>query len=341
MITVTLVGQDISKQIQALPVLPIASGMFGQLSISALPDLIGLNETGFWDIQNPASPFYGAPSLNGFTITVTNDGIQVMSGTIQSIVADYTSGTATVTVRGSLQAALEKGCEYVSDVGVTPSFIASDLLQLYGFTIDPGSFAAAEAIFAADNVSLYARFLSPDVSIQEALQQLCELTCSRIYVVNDVFYMDAYQELTTSPITTFQDRHDTGAPITIWSQGGPIVSDIEKEAADGYVVQWSGSPQASYGNSTAARKTISGANDQPLRITDFDTAVWIGRQWLSYLNRPQQQIQFGIPPSFGAQLQLGFPVAIDYQLWVDPVTIDIIAIDNSNPAVCVIAGSTR
>jgi hypothetical protein len=340
-ITVSLLGQDVSNLIQGLPALPLASGTFGQLCVSNLPELVAINDSGFWDIQNPASPFYGAPSLSGYTIDVYNGGVLVMAGTIQSIMADYASATATVMIRGSLQAALEQGCEYVSTNGATPSALVSDLLTVYGFAVDPGSFGAAEAIFAADNVSLYARFLDPALSIMDALQMVCELTCSRIYVVNDVFYMDTYTTLTTDPIVTFQDRRETGQPNTIWSKGGPSTTDLEKEASGGYVVQWAGSPDASFGNTTSARKTISGKNDQPLTITDFDTAVWIGRQWNTYLNRPQQQITFGVPPDYGAQLALGFPVAIDYHRWAGAVTVDLIGIDNSDPAVTTLTGLTR
>lgn len=342
MTTISLLGNNINRYCAGLPKLPIATGEFGQVSMSSLPSLTGLNERGFWDQQNAASPFYGATSLTGFSLAIDQDGVTVLSGALQTIIADYTSKTAQVTVRGSMQAALERGCIYVSANPATPSTIVRELCEEYGIATDPGSFAACEAVFADANVSLYARFLAPDTSVLNAIEQVCQMTCSRVWAVNDVVFMDVYQTKTTSPLTTFTNRRAGGQPCTIWSPGGPTVTDLTKEPCEGFYVEWADTTNpASQGSDVAARKTISGRSDAALTITDFDTAVWIGGTWFDYLNRPQRQIAFGIPPWYGRQLALGYPVAIDFTRWNDPVTIDITGIDNTSPAVTLLTGVTR
>ncbi len=334
---VKLLGQDVSKYIVSIPAISYQQSDFGQIAINDITSLVGDNRGGFWDIFNPASPFYNATDYTQYPLEIFNDGVSVFNGTIQSLEADYTARTSIVNVKSQLQIALERGTVYASIARDTPANIVKEICTFYNITYDASSFAAANNIYTLNNVLLSALFQG-NSTIMAAIQALAEFGVARIYNNRNILFMDAYNIPTANPIQTFSNA--AAGVCTLFSN--PKFQPIEKQKITGYNIKWigtTGNDAAVRGNTQTQGKTLTGDWSSPVRIMTGATAVWIGEQYYAYLNRLQSRISFGIPINYGKVLELGYPIGLNYK--GRSYTMDITAIDNSSKVQSIVTGVTR
>jgi hypothetical protein len=339
---VLLLENDIGDFVSQVPGVELNAGEFGQVVTAPIPSITGNNVTGFWDTQNQASPFFGAMSLDGYQIQIINDGQITFTGSILNINADYESLTANVNLRSDFQTALESGCIYVSPLeGETPSQAAANILTLYDIPVDAGSFAAATSIYSDDNVLIRIQSLLPDQTILGVLQLIADVGVARISLSAGVVRYDVYNpDLDTESLYTFSNdvRNPDGCTIL---EPSPNTEDLQKDLTQGYTVEWAGTPTADFGADTARKKTVSGPSDGVLQIMNFQAAVWIGERWLAYLQRPQRRVTVTVPVEIAKQLDVGYPVSIQYGRWGAPLLIDIVLINASEKVAATIGGVTR
>lgn len=339
---VYLFGTDISEFVATVPEVELNVGEYGQVLINPIPSFTGNNVFGFWDSQNQASPFYGAVDLSSYSIEIMNDGQPTFSGSILMINASNEALTAEVQLRSSFQKTLEGGCVYASpEDGETPSMAAANILIQYDVPIDAGSFAAANAIYDADEVLIRIQSIQPDQTILAVLQMIADVGVARISLSNGMVRYDVYNpDLATSPLYTFTDdvRNDDGCTLL---EPAPNTEFIQKDQVNGYTVEWAGTPTADFGDSTAIKKTVSGPADGVLQIMSFQSAVWIGERWLTYLQRPQRRITLSVPVGIAKQLDTGYPIAVQWSRWSNTITLDITAINASQKVAAIVVGTTR
>lgn len=327
---------DITEYVIEIPDSEQAQGEFGQLLINDIPTMTGLNITSFWDQRYPGSPFYGAATLFDFPIRIEQDGVDVWKGHILSINADNEQGTAIVGLRSTLQATLEKGCIYVSSAPESPSQAIKNICYLYGIPIDTASFGYAEGIYSSDNVEITVLLVRPDMSVLDAIQQIANIGIAQVYSVNGVLYYDVYREHSAPAIYTFDDA-EFGADL--WR--APSVNSIEKEAIKGYSISYI-SGVAEFGTDVEKGKSIQAGGESPIRIETLQAATWVGEQWLSYLNRPQQLVQWECATSLAKSFILGSPIGISYTIgqW-DALTVDLCRISPGDRLKSILTGRTR
>lgn len=329
---------DISRYVAALPRMAEQTAEYGQLLVVDLPTLTGEDSQGFWDARNPASPFFGA-ALNEQPISVERGGIEAWAGLIQGIRSDGRGRTADVTLRNTIQRKLDGGAIYVSGTDTspadTPARIAQRICELYGIPIDSGSFGRSHGIYALDNALISALLITPELSIRDALQQIAQLGCARIYWDGECLHFEVWETRTAPAIITFSDNPSNPARLIVH----PTVEPLEKQESLGYSVQWAGGT-ADFG---AGQLSISAGPDAPFTIRSLQGAVWFGELWLSYLQAQQKRITFGVTAAYGRALRLGYPVGIEYSGagWGSLETVDVVAIDNSSELVSTVTGVTR
>lgn len=338
MTTIRLGTIDISRYVAALPRLAEQTAEYGQLVVVDLPTMTGENSQGFWDSRNPASPFFGA-SLNEMPISAERGGIEVWSGLIQGIRSDDRVRTAEVTLRSTIQRKLDDGAIYVSGTDTnpanTPASIARRICELYGIPVDSGSFGRSHGIYSLDNALISALMITPELSVRDALQQIAQIGCARVYWDGVAMHFEVWETRTAPGIITFSDDPANPARLIVH----PMVEPLEKQEAKGYSVQWLGGV-ADFG---AGQLSISAGPDAPFTIRSLQGAVWFGELWLEYLQSQQKRITFGVSAAYGRALRLSYPVSIEYSGggWGSLETVDIVAIDNSSELVSTITGVTR
>lgn len=339
MTAVFLGNDDISAHCMDVPLIVQNAGDIGQLYISDLPEITGENTKGFWDTHNPASPFFGVPSLAQFVIRVFLDNVETYTGTIQQIRADNGARTAAVTLRSTLQRALDRGCVFTSANPTNPGNAARDICIKFGIPFDGDSFTLAAGIYGLAGLTIYVELSDPNYTVLQGLQELAMIGTARIYAVNGILFFDPDRERLSMPIVTITDSHYNLAGITLDSH--PTVEVVEKEQAGGYSVEWVGGIEASGGETDQAR-TVSGGNDAAFRILTQAGARTIGERWLTYLNRPQERITVMTRAEIGKWFSLGYAVKIEYEQggWEGTV-IDLVAIDNSTKVYSTLTGLTR
>jgi hypothetical protein len=324
---VFLANQDISEHVATVPPLVQSAGEYGQLVVNDIPALTGVNLAGFWDAQNPASPFFGVdPTV--FTLSVQEDGVTTFFGHIKTVRSDNAARTAEVEIRSVIQDGLDHGAIYVSQSKETPADAVANLCSLYKIPIDAGSFGYSSAYYTSNLVFIDVRRLSPEGSVLDLIQQIAEYGCARVYVWQQRVYFDVYQTSNVAPLYTFTDSLSNEDGVTIYSH--PIVETIEKEKVTGYHITTMKEP-AILGSGQEQGKTLEGGPDSAIRILTQQAGVWLGELWISYLNRFQKRISFDIPSYIGREFPLGQPFILDYTLrkWA-PVTLQCTGIDNSS-----------
>lgn len=340
--SVLLFDQDISEYVDEIPEVLLTAGEYGQLIVSTIPSITGINVDGFWSQRNQASPFYGAVALHGYPIKIVNDGQITFLGSILTISTDGGGKSATVNLRSALHDTIESGAVVASEEdGQTPSEIVAGILNAYNIPYDAGSFAAATAIYNADNVLLYAVQTFPDQTIQAIIQTIAEIGVARIALSGGLVRYDVYNPVSPpGPLYTFSDSTTNEDGCTLFAPA-PSVETVQKDKTEGFYVEWVGTPPATLGSEFVARRTVSGPADSPVRILSFQAATWIGDRWLRYLQRPQQQIRFSVPVEIARQLDVGYAVAIEYSRWGSAMTVDIVSINASRKVAAEIVGLTR
>lgn len=336
--TIRLGTIDISRYVVGLPSLAEQTAEYGQLIVEDLPTMTGENGTGFWDARNPASPFFGS-KLSDLPISAARAGVQVWGGRIQGIRADARARTAEITLRSSIQRKLDSGAIYFSGTDTnpsdTPAHIAQRICALYGIPFDSGTFGRSHGIYARDNALISAHLILPELTVRDALQQIANIGCARVYWDGEALRFEAWEQRTAPPIIMFSD--DPANPARLFVP--PMVEPLEKQEAGGYSIQWLGGV-APFG---AEQLSISAGADAPFRIRSLQGAVWFGELWLEYLQTQQKRITFGVSAAYGRALRLGYPVGIEYSGggWGSLETVDVVSIDNSSELVSTITGLTR
>ncbi len=319
--TVYLGTNDISRWVIDLPNVQLRAGEYGQVATNPIPFLPGADQTGFWNSRCAASPFYGMTRPADFPIRIEIAGLTVFTGSIQGITSD--GYKADVSLRTILQRTLEGGLIYESPaVPLDPASTFAAICVQYGIPFDSVSVATSAAIYTAAGLAVQVSQPSPAVKILDAFQALAEVGVARIYEVLGTVYFEAWQPRTAVALSTFTD---TVGVDTLWDR--PTVQTVEKDACEGYVVEWIGSPTHVRGLSNAIRRTISAGPGATVMITSDNGAVWVGEQWFRYLNTPQDMITFRVPAAIGRSLVIGAAVEIDYSRWAAPVTVDVQALD--------------
>lgn len=336
---VYLFTTDISKFVMDVDNIVQSAGEYGQLTVNEIPGMTGRNTTGFWDVNNPSSPFYGntQQQLNNQKITIVLDGVTVFYGGIRNLQSDNLARTCAIELQSALQFTLERGSTYASEAKETPSQAIANICLLYNVPFDSASFAAATATYLDNNIYIEVRDDDPWNTVMDVFQLLIDAGVGRLYSLNGILYYDVYSVRTIASSYTFSDRHS--GRVTIYSH--PTSDYVTKDLVNGYSVETM-EGIAPFGAPEEQSKQISGGVDSLVRILDLQSGVWIGDLWLSYLNRPQKRIEFGIPSSIGKSLVLNTAVTLDYTLqnWL-PTVIDINTIDNTTRVISKIAGLTR
>lgn len=341
MTQVFLLTSDISDFVVTVPKIPIKTGEYGQTVINEISSITGLNNSGFWTVQYPGSPFYGASSLTGYTITIIQDGVTLFVGGIKNIRADDTTRLAEVALESALQRALAKGCEYLSDVGIadTPALAAMRIAQFYGIPVDTGSFGAAHAEFNLNAVYITVNLPWPTMSVMDVFQSLADIGVARIYAINGTLYYDTYNIATSASVYTFSDERAGPDGCTIMTN--PIAEQVEKDATMGFSID-TVMGRAFLGSSDDPGKSISAGTDSPIRILSRQAGNYIGLKWLAYLNRPQTRVQFGAPVEITRQIPINAAVELDYLtgFWA-PTILDTVEIDNTDKVTGYLTGVSR
>jgi hypothetical protein len=308
---VFLINNEITFRIISVEDTPANAGDYGQLIINDLPSMTADNRDGFWDTNNPASPFFNG-RLDKFNVEIFNNGQRTFQGTIQSIEADNANRTAKIVLRSDLQKALEQGIVYASADEATPADMVKEICSLYKIPIDSASFARSNAVYSIDKIVTSA-FFQGETTVLDAIQQIAEIGIASVYSVDGRLHFETYQQRSSPPVATFSDLPED--QITIWKH--PQINPVEKSTIEGYSVEWvggQGAPKkAVRGTEDQQGKSISGGYGNPVRIMSFQSAVWIGEQWFEYLNYSQRRINFDIPVELGRSMSLFWPVEVKYR----------------------------
>lgn len=336
---VFLFTTDISKYVQDVENIVQASGEYGQLTINDIPGLTGNSINGFWDVNNPSSPFYGVSDLSPYTITIQLDGVNVFIGGILTLDTDNRSCTTAVGLRSSLQVALERGLVYSSEQMETPSQAIANICLEYGLPFDSASFAVANNIYITDEIYIEVRAVDPFVKMIDIFQNILDIGVAKMYSLNGVLYYNVYDDQSTpvASIKTFSDRVTGKCEIYDY----PVSEWVQKDSVNGYSIETMGGI-ADFGAPEQQSRTISAAGDAPVRILALQSGIWIGDRWMRYLNRPQRRITFGVPAGFAKVIPIQAAVTLDYSRkgW-QPTILDLVSIENTNRVMGMMTGLTR
>jgi hypothetical protein len=335
--TITLNGNNITSYILTIPNIENQASDYGQIATLAMPNLVGDNRTYFYDINNPASPFYGAIDLSKYSVEIIDNGLVIFQGTIDSLQSDNTTKQANITLKSDIQRILEEGLIYASDATSSdPATMVREICTLYKIPVNSETFNRSASIYNADNVSTTA-FFQGEGTILDGIQQIAEIGCARVYTDNNALSFDVFSTRESDPIATFSDDRIDTSYKPLYSHINP--QNIPKEPINGYKVEWVGGFPATFGNSEKQGKTISGTYSNTVRIMTLQAAVWIGEKWLEYFSTPQNLINFRISTKIGRSLRLNYPVQLRYR-GINTI-VDISSIDNSNIVYSEMWGQTR
>jgi hypothetical protein len=319
---VSLAGNDVSRWVTDLPAVAVRVGEYGQVATNPIPSIAGDDSRGFWSPASPASPFFGAPRVSDYPVEILVSGVPVLRGWVQGVQSD--GRAADIALRTIMQSTLEGGLIYVPPpTPVDPATTFAEICVQYNLPFDSASVAASAALYAANGLAISLRQLDPSLKILDAFQLLAEIGVARVYEVAGILYFEAWQPRTSAPLVTVTDQ--PGQRCTLWTR--PAAVTVEKDRCEGYVVDWLGTPTATRGLESSIRRTIGAGQDAPVGITTLNGAVWVGEQWLRYLNTGQQTITFRCPAYIGKGLLLGMAIGIDYTRWDGAITADITALD--------------
>lgn len=326
--TVTLANQDITRYVTNIPSFVDSVGLYGQITVNQINSITGINANGFWDAENPASPFYHADP-KGYQIEITKNGIPIFSGKILSI--SIAGRTATVNLQSALTKAFESGCIYLSEEIQTPAEAVRDICLLYEIPIETASFTASNAEYSDNNVWIEVFSPRPDQTVFQVLQAIAEIGVAALSVVKGKLRFDLYRRRDSPGIVTISDsKHQRDSKLL----SIPAVTTIEKDRTVGYSIQ-TVQGIASLGSEIDQGKTISAGVESIVQIKTLSAGIWIGEKWIEYLNRPQNRVTFTTAAGIGRDLPLLSPIDIEYtgggwnQFTADAVSIDVSSLVNA------------
>lgn len=323
---VIMAGVDVSQYVLSVTDVVPEAGDYGQVLSTTIPQLTGLAE--LFDPGNPESPFYGMLDVRDMPIQILNRGVQTFSGSVLSLTTDGAGRSVAVALRTEIQRTLEGGLIYISPEDQTPAAAFRAICDVYGIAYNVDSINRAEAVYGPNNVYVRVRNPLPDMTILDGFQRLCEIGVARIYGLDGELYMDAWSDNSadTGSLLTVSDALAADYPLL----SRPSSERLNKQKMDGYVVEWIGDVEGSNTRLSGSNmRTISGSQDQPVRIQTRKAAVWIGEQWLAYLNRAQDRITFKIPVDVARSIPLNAPLTLSYSQWGADRIVDITRIQAS------------
>jgi hypothetical protein len=317
--------EDITEHVAAVSQSKATAGDYGQLAINDINELQGVNTRGFWDTNNPISPFFNSLQDFNTKIEIFLENQNVFTGTISTIKANNESARATVLLKSELQTALEQGIIYASDDQATPSQIIDEIASLYKIKIDNISFSRSSFIYNQNNIFLSA-FYQGETTVLKAIENIAQIGIARVYADNNRLHLDVFHDRDDTPLFTFTD--DVNTQTNLYSN--PQTELLEKEEISGYQIEWiggAGGNLVTFGNEESRGKQINAGADQPVKIMTLNAAVWIGERWLEYLNSKVEKITFKVAANIGKSLSILDGIRVDYKGRSN--IVDIVEIDRS------------
>lgn len=308
MIQIYLDGVDISRHCIDIDELAYNVGEYGQLFTIDTYNITLDNIRGLFDSDSANSPFYNN-ELTNHKMAVYMNGSLITEGFISQCKPDSEKKTSVITLIPSNINKLDQSCIYASSEEATPSAIVSEICDLYKIPYDQLSFFGSSSVYELDNVYLSV-FFENECSIREAIQQIAEFACARVYMYRNKLYFDVYRETSTSitPAYIFSDDSTIGI-VNLWST--PRSENVNKQSLTGYKIEYIDGT-AEYNTDGETNKSLNGDYGNPVRIMSLQSAVWIGEKWLEYLAKPQRRVKIRCASNIGNSLNLGYIVQITY-----------------------------
>jgi len=331
---------DISIHVQGNSLsLQSAKAPIGQVLINPIPTMVGIDTDGFWNPQNPASVFFGYNDYSVFEVTAYDEGIEVFSGRIKNI-SRQSNDTVNVQMQTELQIALNKNLIY-SGLSMNPARLFMDMCQKYNIKYDPVSTLRSSNIYELDEIVVSSDVLVPNTPILSWLQQLAQTGVASIYSIGDYLYYKVYESGSIeNPVCTLENTSDSDE---YWLLSKPILSSREKEIPEGYLITYY-DPDFSKEDQTAPfgiednAFSISGGQNDLIRIDTLQSAVWIGEKWLSFLSRTDAPVQLGIDTKLARDLKIGYPIRLVMNDGTIPMNIEIESLTTNNAIETILGG---
>ena len=335
--TVLISGYDMTKFIVNIPSITQEKSDYGQLAISESITLTGDNSTGIWYVDNMYS-FFFSKDVSTMDIKIYNRDILEYDGTINTI--NTNRQTAEITCKTDLYKAMNTRAYYISE-NDTPAQICKDILEYYGYTCDSASFQKSidvHAYYGVYCIVQYAYGLESSITLLDLLQSLADIGIARLYIVNGVFYYEAYDYADVPDVSIYiEDKHIATDVET---------SNYENNRIDKYsITYYNGANDETVtggtGSETSSTKNLDYGINNPIRITSLASAVYIGERYLELSRKNKNSVSIGIFKEIASPLSLKSTIAITNQNmgWIDR-QIEILSIDNSNTLYTAITGVT-
>jgi hypothetical protein len=314
---------DITKYCINTDELKYSVGEYGQLFSIDTYKIKFNNISGIFDPNSPNSPFFNNELSNHKIVVYTND-LVTCEGFVYSCQANEENNASELTLTPSNSLKLDMGCTYSSDeITLTPSAVIAEICELYNIPYDSASFAGSSSVYELDQVYVSA-FFKNESSIREAIQQIAEIGCARVYMYKNKMYYRVYQEIDpdTEPIIEFNGNSENGI-VDLWSV--PQAVNLNKQKITGYEIKYvdvdDKDAVTTFNSEGEVNKTIDGSYGSSVRIIGLQSAEWIGNKWIEFLSKSQINIIFRCSQRFGAQLDLYQLIQINYNGQTDKYNI--------------------
>jgi hypothetical protein len=177
-------GYNVTAEINSIPAIDINIPEWGQM------DKQIMNNTTTLKFPISYKPFFNnGRFINDITVKIYEDTNLIFNGLIDSI--KYTNMEITVTAKNMTTVLFNNTLkqDYVI-IDAYPSEILKQIAELSGLSVNPASYDIA--LNHHKTLDIKFTVIDADVNYAEVLQKLAEVTCGKIYMLNDELYYEVY-----------------------------------------------------------------------------------------------------------------------------------------------------
>jgi hypothetical protein len=255
-------GYDVTSDLDSIPVIDINIPEYGDLDSQIMNDVVELTFPDSYELF-----FNNGRNINKIAVQIYEDSKLIFDGFVDTIEHQLQSSILAVKSKTTILFNSTLNEDYV----IAEAYPADIIKQLAGLIDIPfNSFSYSTTLNYHKALDIKFTVIDVDLNYAEVLQKLAEVTCGKIYMLNNELQYEVFSNELSYPVLELTNRDFVNYPvITQQSAFSTVFDSIDVKYGNGLFL---------YGNDTAT-KVIDMSNDSIVRTTSIITALHIAQSY--------------------------------------------------------------
>jgi hypothetical protein len=255
-------GYDVTSDLDSIPVIDINIPEYGDLDNQIMNDVVELTFPDSYELF-----FNNGRNINKIAVQIYEDSKLIFDGFVDTIEHQLQSSILAVKSKTTILFNSTLNEDYV----IAEAYPADIIKQLAGLIDIPfNSFSYNTTLNYHKALDIKFTVIDVDLNYAEVLQKLAEVTCGKIYMLNNELQYEVFSNELSYPVLELINRDFVNYPVvTQQSAFSTVFDSINVKYGNGLFL---------YGNDTST-KVIDMSNDSIVRTTSIITALHIAQSY--------------------------------------------------------------